>query len=860
MNLFRVVILISFLAILALGIRFVQEGPGELLLFEAESGEVVANFWIVEDSSASGGHYARALRQGLSNDAVADLDFPVTVRQSGTYSVWARVYWPNSCANSVIFSLLRGDQAFFTTFAGHDAVFERWHWVRGQAPAWLDPGDYTLRLSIAEWTGIVDVILLSSDESFRPDAGSAHQAGGASVDMRARWVAEGGASLKRGDHLVLSGSNNPTILHPDRTFGEGLRLSARLRADQPTAGLVRLLFDVTEDGRARTVELGAGRCRFVSVENGQLLVLSEAPAEIDWSDGVSHSVVLERAYGRLLLWLDDSLILDAPSPLKLPGKVGFGASEGVLHIEEVMCIEREPIELSSNFDVDIFPLGVAQGWTPVTGLWERSELREYPEVYMVWGTGSLLATAGLESWDDYLMTCALSVSEDSEAGLVLRSLGEDSRVEVTLRPGGSKERARLRLTEKTEAGPQILGEAGVELSPGEWCLLGVQARGPELRVWLNGLEMLRCNVRATHGQVGLIAFRERPCPARFPLHPLYFLDGGQVRQMEIPLKVTSAATEMGVYFDRSPQSMGVVRIEYSDPARALLQALRMKRDSVAVLATRTFDLSEFIKCPVGDPPPQLPVNFLIEGAEAGIRARVTSGPREIRLPDLPMHVDPNAEVGIYDRTLEPAARFDDVLVTGLPYDVVRAGQDSVLFTFNTNYHDGSDLASWRPSQGVWMQGPSSDVNLVSSECLVGVVRTARAAVDLRNPVDSEGIAVSTGVYLPRRLAGKAALEIAAAGEQTVRLYLEQDSRGGRGRRYRLEDESGTVAEGALQAGGPWTKLALKVGPDGVVAAVGGRRVGEGQLIRPLSPFRVSLIVEGHPGARAHFDEVTIVKT
>ncbi len=859
MNRLRLLILISFLAVLALGTRLVGEGPSESLRFEAESGRVIANFWVVEDSSASGGRYARAARLQLSRDAVADMDFPLSIHQAGAYYVWSRVYWPNGCANSVIYSFLRDDEAFFTTFAGNDAVFERWHWVRTQAPARLEPGDYTLRLSIAEWYGVVDLIILSSDERFRPDAGTALDADRAPVNMDSRWIAVGGTRLESGEELVLSGPSNPMILYPDRTFGEGLYLSARLRAGDPTPELVRLLYDVADDERARAVELGAGRCRFVSRERGELLVLHEAPAAIDWGDGVSHSVALQRAYGRVLLWADGELVLAVPAPLEHPGKVGIGTSGGVLNIEDLNCDEREPIELASNFDVNISPLGVAHGWTPISGLWERSERREFPEAYMVWGTGTLLATAGSESWDDYLMSCALSISAGSEGGIVLRSLGENSRLEVTVRPRGPEGPASLKLTERTEAGVQILGEVGVELDAGEWCLLEAQAWGSEARVWLNGSEMLRCSVGATHGQAGLMALRDSPCSDRFPLRPLYFLEGGRMRQMEIPLKVTSAGTDIGVYFDRSPRGVRLVHIEYADPAHALLQALHMKGDSVAVLKSSVFDLPSFIACPVGDPPPQLPISFLIEGGEGGVRARVTSGPNEVALRDMRMGIDPTAEVGIYDRTPEPAARFDDVMITGLPRDVVRAGEDTLTFTFDTNYHDGRDLASWRLVQGVWTPSPRSTLNLVAGECLVGLVSGAPAIAELRQAIDSAGISVTTGVHLPPHPASKAALEITASGGQAVRLYLEPASQAGSGRSYRLQKDSSTVAEGSLQTGDQWTTLGLNIGPWGVTATVDGKQVASDPLVRGMGPFRVSLIVEGQTGARAHFDYVTVAQ-
>lgn len=151
------------------------------------------------------------------------------------------------------------------------------------------------------------------------------------------------------------------------------------------------------------------------------------------------------------------------------------------------------------------------------------------------------------------------------------------------------------------------------------------------------------------------------------------------------------------------------------------------------------------------------------------------------------------------------------------------------------------------------------MNLVGTECLVGLVRQAEAAIELREPVHSEGIAVSADLYLPGRLAGSAALEITDSGGQAVRLYLGPDSRGGHGRRYGLRGDSGIVSEGTLQGGDVWSRLALAVGPAGLIAAVDGKQVASERLIRAQGPFRVSLHVEGHQGARAHFDDIRIVR-
>ena len=71
--------------------------------------------------------------------------FKVTIESSGTYYPWARVWWKDSCGDSLAI-LLKSGQGEEREFTITDGTHEWWHWlpVAGSGGVQLDPGTYTL--------------------------------------------------------------------------------------------------------------------------------------------------------------------------------------------------------------------------------------------------------------------------------------------------------------------------------------------------------------------------------------------------------------------------------------------------------------------------------------------------------------------------------------------------------------------------------------------------------------------------------------------------------------------------------------------------------------------------------------------
>jgi hypothetical protein len=893
-------LLTLMLPLLLLGIRLTRNEPGGALLIEAETGKIQPPFRVLEDENAFGGMFVRpeqtsALDQGA-------LEFPITVRDEGTYYIWARVLWPNSCANSITVSLDRDGKTTFRSYLGHDALFGRWHWVRTKAPVPLMAGESILRLTVSEFWVNLDRLILVEDELYQPELGGSIETEPPFADLDSGWIPETGTSLERRDGLLLSGSANTMILDRDHIFAGGMSISARLQAGDEPPEIVRLLFDVGEEGRLRSVELGGGRCRLISQADAEVHVLGEAQCPANWASGVSHEVLLERGYGRILVWLDGDLALAARAPREDPGHVGVGASAGDLHVLDITCQVLELTELKSNFDVDMAPLGEAAGWTPVNGLWERTEWREYPAALQAWGKGSLVTLAGKESWADYTLGAAVSVSFHSEAGLILRAKGED-RLEVLVEPCRFDEPGTLRLMERRDGVSREMTRRDVEVNPEEWFLLEAEARGPRIRVWLNDDLKLESQTQLSMGKAGLIAVSDSIVKRPSPFRPIHFFDSGATRGIQVPLKVTRAAREIGIYFNEREGSRHVFRVVYGDTGKERLEIVRAMAHGVELVTGGKLNLSAFVDGRrVATPPPQLTLSFLLDVGPDYAQANLVNRVNRVTLPRVEIETDPSAGVGIYDPSPQPAGSFDDVIVSGLPFEIAREDESDpspfysprqpiplgsadmaeglaaraqkepsdyfARYGFDTNFHAGRDLAGWRFRSGTWTLAPKSSTSMINTECLVVVVDDGDAVAEIRKPLNVLRIEGGVDISLPKARDATVGFGIVGANGEVLEVSLQSDPSSRRGGNARVEYNDSLLVEKRFRAKSQvrnsldplqvsWVRVGLGMGADGLQASVDGQPIFLDESLKPTGPFKVIVFVEGPSGSLAHFDDVII---
>ena len=142
------------------------------IVMEAESAKVTAPMVIRTDDAsqsrselqqASGGKYVDLPEKAGKGDEVGGkVTFTVDIKQRGTYRLWARVWWTDSCGNTFGVVVDDGKQATL----GDDGTCNSWQWVclKGDAGVFrLPKGEHTIEFRNTEDGVRLDEILLSTN-------------------------------------------------------------------------------------------------------------------------------------------------------------------------------------------------------------------------------------------------------------------------------------------------------------------------------------------------------------------------------------------------------------------------------------------------------------------------------------------------------------------------------------------------------------------------------------------------------------------------------------------------------------------------------------------------------------------------
>ena len=160
--------------LLALGLASVARA-GDTICFEAAATtNVVAPMKIVK--ATPGSPDEKVLREacnqraldipegvGKPPDVGGEAVFRFNVKESGSYWLWARVWWDDGCGNS--FTVVLDNKKPYAF--GDDATYKSWHWVKGLKDP-LTPGVHVLRIQNREDGIKVDQILFTQDGQYVP--------------------------------------------------------------------------------------------------------------------------------------------------------------------------------------------------------------------------------------------------------------------------------------------------------------------------------------------------------------------------------------------------------------------------------------------------------------------------------------------------------------------------------------------------------------------------------------------------------------------------------------------------------------------------------------------------------------------
>ena len=142
------------------------------ICFEAEdTSEIKAPVKIIEEkdkvavTKVSKGKMIQVVEGAGSGSKIGGLaKYKIKLPEDGTYYLWARCWWDNSCGNS--FNVKLGNKPVFTL--GNDGTYTSWHWVKAKVKLKLKKGDYVLELGNREDGIKVDQLLITNDRKLIP--------------------------------------------------------------------------------------------------------------------------------------------------------------------------------------------------------------------------------------------------------------------------------------------------------------------------------------------------------------------------------------------------------------------------------------------------------------------------------------------------------------------------------------------------------------------------------------------------------------------------------------------------------------------------------------------------------------------
>ena len=156
-----------------------QAPRDETVTLEAEAftGELEPPMEIEEVDGASGGKVVRIEDgKGKPGDEREDggkcperfgaATYTFDIKTSGTYKVWGRVWWKDSCGNSL--TLVMNRNMARAVVLGEDGTHKHWHWVAASRTFKLDAGANTLEVLNREDGVRLDKLIVTSDPKLVP--------------------------------------------------------------------------------------------------------------------------------------------------------------------------------------------------------------------------------------------------------------------------------------------------------------------------------------------------------------------------------------------------------------------------------------------------------------------------------------------------------------------------------------------------------------------------------------------------------------------------------------------------------------------------------------------------------------------
>ena len=139
----------------------------DILRIEAEASASLTPVIALAQDSLASGKACIEIAQG-KGIKTGEASYNFEIKKKGVYYLWMRVWWIDSCGNSIT-AIVDGGEGKDKPFTiGQDGTYKSWHWVNAKVRLPLDTGRHTLLLKNREDGIKIDQIIFSSDRRMVP--------------------------------------------------------------------------------------------------------------------------------------------------------------------------------------------------------------------------------------------------------------------------------------------------------------------------------------------------------------------------------------------------------------------------------------------------------------------------------------------------------------------------------------------------------------------------------------------------------------------------------------------------------------------------------------------------------------------
>ena len=328
-----------------------------VLLNAAQAQAVTTPFRVQPDPAGATGRVLALPAGSAAADARGSAVLHADVPQAGTYHVWLRTFWRDSCSNSL--SLVVDESP--VRVVGQDAVYNTWHWVVAGSYG-LSAGTHRLAVHEREDGVALDQIALTPDPTFVPvgPLSTTERASGVRrfADSFSRSPGHGSESWEfRHGTWGIAFSLDPNRI-PDQY---SLRGASESNADEAIALLTgppwtgcRIEFSVCVPGPCTFGAVSGWAPEMAEPWQVRIRVQDDATVvALDGAGGVSlserlndgihpqqwHRVVVEQWARVVRVSIDGSVVLDCLSAGSHAGRLGLTVSGPPVSFDDVSVTE-----------------------------------------------------------------------------------------------------------------------------------------------------------------------------------------------------------------------------------------------------------------------------------------------------------------------------------------------------------------------------------------------------------------------------------------------------------------------------------------------------------------------------------------